>query len=114
MSTILALALFAAAVWLWLDSMRARERAVDVARRYCARQDLQFLDDTVALAALRPRRTGRGLRLQRVYEFEFSDTGLSRHRGAATVLGSEVIALHLGAGDAVPSVSEPRNKIEKP
>jgi hypothetical protein len=99
-STVFALALFVAIVWLWLDSMRARERAVDVARRYCERRDLQFLDDTVALATLRPHRTGHGLRLQRVYEFEYTDTGLSRHRGAATVVGYEVVALHMASEDS--------------
>ena len=42
-----AIALIAAAVFLWLDSLRARERAVKAGRAACERYALQFLDETV-------------------------------------------------------------------
>src|SRR5439155_968373 len=35
---------------LWIDSLRARERAVEAGRSACARYDLQFLDETVCFA----------------------------------------------------------------
>ena len=58
--------------------------------------DLLLLDDTVALASLRPGRDDEGrLRLRRVYRFEYSDTGNNRRDGQVTLLGSELVTLHL-------------------
>jgi hypothetical protein len=86
-----------AAVYLaWRDSMRARERAIAVCRDVCARHDVQFLDQTVALARLGLcRNGGRGLRLRRVYEFEFSAEGQTRSSGSITVVSDRVDAVYL-------------------
>ena len=91
-----ALALLAAAGWLWYDSLRARESAVRAARRACEADGVLFLDDTVALAAfgLRRHESGR-LALRRVYRFEFSDTGDNRLGGSVTMLGARMQALYL-------------------
>jgi len=73
----------------WFDSMRAREAALDSARRATEAADCQLLDATVSLESLRPAREGGGmLRLRRVYGFEFSDDGQRRLRGRVTLLGS--------------------------
>lgn len=103
MSEIAALIVMLAAGWFWLAGMRARDVAVDAARRACAADGVQLLDDTVALASLRPRRRTTGaLALRRVYRFEFSDTGNNRLGGSITLLGGELEALylepHLGSG----------------
>ena len=45
---ILALLLFFAIGWLWLDSLNAREAAVSAAKAACNSEDLLFLDDTWA------------------------------------------------------------------
>lgn len=85
-----------AGAWLWVDSLRARERAVDAGRAACRRYGLQLLDDTVAIARLWPGRTAEGqLRLRRTYTFEFSDTGDNRRQGAIVMLGGQLEDLQL-------------------
>lgn len=92
----LALALLAAAAWLWIDSLRARERAVRAGRAACERHGLQFLDDTVSISALRLARDDEGrLRVARTYTFEFSDTGNNRLRGTVLMRGTELQDLQL-------------------
>jgi hypothetical protein len=89
-------ALLVALVWLAIDGLRAREAAVDAARRACASEGLQFLDDTVMLASMRIVRDGGGrVALRRIYHFEFSDTGDNRLAGAITLTGASVDELHL-------------------
>jgi len=86
----------AAGILLWLDSLRARERAVLAGRSACERYDLQFLDDTVSFARLRLGRDQDGqLKIARTYTFEFSDTGNNRRHGAIVMLGGEVLDLQL-------------------
>jgi hypothetical protein len=84
------------AIVLWVDSLRARERAVQAGRSACQRYDLQFLDDTVSFARIRLARNDEGgLRIVRTYTFEFSDTGNNRRHGAIVMLGGELQDLHL-------------------
>jgi len=91
-----AIVLIAAGVFLWLDSLRARERAVRAGRAACERYALLFLDDTVSFARIRLRRDGEGqLRIARTYTFEFSDTGNNRRHGAIVMLGGELEDLQL-------------------
>jgi len=93
---LLVLALLGAAVWLWLDSLKAREIGVKAAQAACADEGLQFLDDTVAIRSLRLVRDDDGrLRLRRVYGFEYSDTGDNRRPGTVTLLGQRVELLHV-------------------
>jgi hypothetical protein len=76
--------------------MRAREVALEAGRRACEAEGVQFLDWTVAVNKLRIGRSGDGrLRVRRNYEFEFSDTGNNRLMGSITLLGTQLIALHL-------------------
>jgi hypothetical protein len=87
----------AAIVWLVWNSLQAREAAVAASRAACAAENVQFLDDTVAIESVRPARDTDGkVRLRRVYGFEYSDTGLNRHKGSVVLLGDEVIALSVG------------------
>src|SRR5205085_3069100 len=80
----------------WVDSLRARERAVEAGRSACKRYDLQFLDDTVSFARLRLARDEEGqLKIARTYTFEFSDTGNNRRHGAIVMLGGELQDLQL-------------------
>jgi Protein of unknown function (DUF3301) len=91
-----AIVLIAAGVFLWVDSLRARERAVQAGRAACERYALQFLDDTVSFSRVRLRRDGEGqLRIARTYTFEFSDTGNNRRHGAIVMLGGELQDLQL-------------------
>ena len=91
-----AIVLIAAGVFLWLDSLRARERAVQAGRAACERYALQLLDDTVSFSRMRLLRDGEGqLRIARTYTFEFSDTGNNRRHGAIVMLGGELQDLQL-------------------
>ena len=86
-----ALVLIFAGLAFWIDSLRARERAVAAGRRACERNGLQLLDETVSGASTRLARNDEGqLRIRRVFVFEFSDTGNNRRRGSITLLGAEV------------------------
>jgi Protein of unknown function (DUF3301) len=92
------LAVCLALAWLWWDSMQAREAAVAAARAACEAEGLQFLDDTVGIASLKPARNAEGrLLLQRAYDFEFSDTGDNRVRGGVVMLGRRVVLLNVSA-----------------
>lgn len=85
---------------IWVDSMRAREVALDAGRRACEAENVQFLDWTVAVARVRiTRGTDGRIRLQRVYQFEFSDTGNNRLKGSITLLGTSLLSVHLSAGE---------------
>ena len=91
-----ALALVLAAVYLWIDSLRAREHAVAAGRAACERYGVQMLDDTVSFARLRFARDEEGrLRLRRTYVFEFSETGDNRRHGAIVMLGARLEDLRL-------------------
>jgi hypothetical protein len=91
-----AIVLIAAGIFLWLDSLRARERAVQAGRAACQRYDLQFLDETVSFTKLRLARDQEGqLKIARTYTFEFSDTGNNRRHGAIVMLGGQLQDLQL-------------------
>jgi hypothetical protein len=91
-----AIVLLVAGIFFWLDSLRARERAVQAGRAACKRYDLQFLDETVSFTRLRLARGEDGnLKIARTYTFEFSDTGNNRRHGAIVMLGGELLDLHL-------------------
>ena len=84
------------AIWLWLDTLKAREIGVEAAQQACADEGLQFLDATVAGDSFRIARDDEGrLKLRRVYVFEYSDTGNNRRAGSVTLLGHTVEFLHI-------------------
>lgn len=83
--------------WLWYDSLRAREAAVRAAREICAAEGLMLLDDTVAIAGLKPARDEGGrLKLQRAYNFEYSDTGNNRLKGSVVMQGQRLVLFNVG------------------
>jgi hypothetical protein len=87
----------AALAWLWFDSLKAREAAIDAARAACAAEGLLLLDATVAISGLKLARDDDGrLKVQRAYEFEFSDTGDNRLKGSVVLLGHRVVLLNVG------------------
>ena len=88
--------LIVAGMYFWIDSLRARERALAAGRAACERNGLQLLDETVAGAGLRLARNEDGeLRIRRVFVFEFSDNGNNRRRGSIVVLGADVQDLYI-------------------
>jgi hypothetical protein len=94
---ILAVALVVTAGWLVWDGLKARETAYAAMRAACRRAGFLFLDDTVALASIRPVRDAAGrVQLRRIFRFEYSDTGHDRHKGSLTMVGEEIAAVDLG------------------
>lgn len=85
--------------WFWLDSLRARELAIGICHAACEQRGVQFLDQTVALRRLAVRRTQDGLRLRRVYRFDFSEEGVGRRNGYLVILGLDLESLSLGLPD---------------
>jgi hypothetical protein len=58
---------------------------------------LLLLDATVSIASLKLARDDDGrLKLQRAYDFEYSDTGDNRKRGSLVLLGTSVVLLNVG------------------
>lgn len=107
---LLGLLLLAAAVWLWLDSLKARETAVAAARAACSAEYLLLLDDTVAISRIGPARDDDGvLCVRRVYGFEYTDTGSDRNTGSIALLGSRVLVVNLN----LPETPE-RNALRGP
>lgn len=93
----------AAIAWLWLDSIRVRESAVAAAREACAVEGLLLLDDTVAFASLKPARDDNGrIKLQRSYDFEYSDTGNNRRKGSLVMLGRRLVLFNIGLRGVMP------------
>ena len=91
-----AIIVIAAGAFFWIDSLRARERALAAGRSACGRYGVQLLDETVQFAQLRLGRDEDGqLCLRRTYTFEFSDTGDNRRHGAIVMLGGELQDLRL-------------------
>ncbi|MFY9260256.1 MAG: DUF3301 domain-containing protein [Gallionella sp.] len=85
------LLLLVAVGWYWLNSIRILELAREAGRAACAKEGVQFLDDTVASTEVRIARNGNGHRvLRRVYRFEFTETGNSRIEGRVVMLGEQV------------------------
>lgn len=94
--SLLALLVIIALGWFWLHSIRILEIARDAGRRACAKEDLQFLDDTVASTSLALDRDSTGRRiLRRTYRFEFTETGNSRREGEIIMLGERVESVTL-------------------
>ena len=94
-SIFIALLLIGALIWLWRDSLAARELAVRTCRRSCESEGVQFLDDTVALASIHPRLPRGRLALRRVYQFDFSRNGDDRHCGIIILTGTHLETLYI-------------------
>ena len=83
-------------IWFWLDSARAREIATGICELSCRQRGLQFLDQTVALSRLGICWTARGIRVRRVFRFDFSEQGLERWSGHITLVGIQLEEFSLG------------------
>lgn len=83
-------------VWIWLDSLKARETAVAAVKAACLSETLLLLDDTVSIKRIGLGRTRDGvLSLRRVYGFEYSDTGDDRTAGTVSLVGNRVLVIEL-------------------
>lgn len=85
-SELILLLVFIAAAGIWLDTMRQHDHALYAARQLCERHDVQLLDHSVGLSALRLRRHEGRLTLERHYAFEVSINGSDRQPGSLWLL----------------------------
>ncbi len=90
MGNLLLLLLMGLVLLLWLAGARAREFATSLAQRYCQQRGLQFLDGTVSLARIGIRWTNAGLRIRRMFRFDFSLEGVGRRSGYILMLGTDL------------------------
>jgi len=88
--------------WIWLAGARAREFATVLARRHCEHRALQFLDETVSLARMGIRWTKDGLRVRRMFRFDFSLEGVGRRTGYVLLLGTRLELID----DGLPTVED--------
>lgn len=96
MLEILLLFLMLAAAWLWLDSITARETAVQTGRELAQRWNLQLLDETVSCRHWKLARNSRGrLNMMRTYHFEVSSNGADRLECHLTLLGKQLQSWHI-------------------
>ena len=87
-----------AAVFIY-QSLKLRERANTIARNYCERRSVQFLDGSVGFGTIGvARENGRWL-MRRVYVFDFSDDRMHRQHGAIIFLNGEYHSLLLLSGE---------------
>lgn len=95
-SDLFLLMFFAAAYWYWATARKMREWVYREAKAYCEEQNVQLLDDCVALHRLWFKRDQRGyLKVWRSYHFEFSSTGDERYVGRAITLGRQIEVIEL-------------------
>ena len=80
----------------WFDSARDREIAVGVCQAACKARGLQFLDQTVSLYRIGIRWPNQGIRIRRLFRFEFSEEGVGRRVGHITMLGVNLEEFSLG------------------
>lgn len=82
--------------WYWAGSRRMREWTFRQAKQYCDSENVQLLDDCVALHRLWLKRDKAGrVRVWRTYQFEFTSTGDERYLGRVITLGKVVEAIEL-------------------
>ena len=82
--------------WLWLENQGVRERAIAIAKDFCTKEDVQFLDGAMVLVRMRLKRDALGrMAIARTYQFEFSDNGDNRLKGTIILLGKKLETLHL-------------------
>lgn len=107
MGEIFLILLLGAILWFWLDSLRAREIALELCRHACKEMDVQLLDQSIALSRLGVRRDDYGtLRIRRWFRFDYSVEGTGRQRGSILMLGTKLENLIL---DPIPEPEAPES-----
>lgn len=109
--TWIALLMIAAAIWAWMDVLRAREQATRHGRRLCLEAGVQMLDQSVSLRRLRiARRDGLPTFIRR-YGFEVSLDGSDRHRGHLDLAGHRLEAWSLPLREGLPAMEPAREPL---
>jgi len=82
--------------WFWLNSIRAKEIAMQASAEACKEIQAQFLDQTASLKKIKTRRNQNGRMIfERTYSFDFSRDRESRMQGFVTIIGHKVTQILL-------------------
>ena len=87
------------AIGLWWWTMQAHDRVDNISREVCKDLDVQRLDEAVTLRRVGLAHTTSGLRLERVFRFEFSVNGADRRAGEICLHGNWPQWAHLDHPD---------------
>lgn len=91
MTSILIILFLALIAWFWLNSIRAKEIALQASAEACKQIEVQFLDQTASLKKLRINRDRNGRMIfERIYSFDFSRDRETRVQGLVTIIGQRV------------------------
>jgi hypothetical protein len=96
------LLVFCGAVAAWMGLTAARDRAILEAQRLCNESNVQLLDQSVSLRALRLHRDEGHIGVERRYGFDLSTDGQSRQSGQIWLRGNRVV--HVILPDVAPEV----------
>lgn len=82
----------------WHTAQQVKEIALKATKQYCLAQEVQMLDDYIALNGYGLKRNTNGkTQILRSYVFEFSATGNDRNTGDCIMLGRDVVIIRLAA-----------------
>jgi len=91
MTSILILLFLSLLAWFWMNTIRAKEIAMQASAVACQQINAQFLDQTASLKKIHliRNKTGR-LGFERTYSFDFSPDRENRRKGLVTVHGHAI------------------------
>jgi hypothetical protein len=115
LGNIFVLMLFATAgAWLW-HNHGLRERALERVKQHCGKLGIELLDGNVALKRIAVIKDASGRRrLARVYNFEYTVTGETRHNGTITQFGAHSAQIELAPYPVPFDETEPVVEVVKP
>lgn len=117
-SLILLMILATAAFSLWNAHQAAFETARRLSQEACAREHVQWLDDSVHLVRWQPQRKPDGrIALLRTYRFDFSETGANRITGQIRIQATQFVDLDIPRSPEFQlalNTADPRNATDAP
>ncbi len=91
MASIIIILFLALLAWFWMNSIRAKEIAMQASSVACKQIEAQFLDQTASLKKIRLVRNRNGrLGFHRIYSFDFSRDRENRSKGLVMIEGHMV------------------------
>ena len=96
----IASAILFAAIAFWYSTMTSRDAARILVAQFCRNNNLQLLDQTVALRRVTVRRKNNGnLSFIRVFRFDYSDNGFRRRDGMVWMLANQPLQIAVQVAD---------------
>ncbi len=81
--------------FIWSSGSKSKEIAINLAKKHCKKNNVQFLDDTVNQARIGVRWGERGLYFRRMFYFDFSMSGIGRRTGWIILQGTRIEGIDL-------------------